>query len=200
MKNNKRAAYAVISAIVAAGVLLPSTASYAASAAPASPAPSVSAAPKPLASYATPAPVDVPGAGQVRAAGLAAPPKTQGFAVAVQVIVAVVDIASKIYNITVDALEKKQNRDGYVKSLMEGSFYDAGQRYNVMVINDANRYSMNLQGIRSDVKVKSDYGTYRVVVFESGSFTNHGDGGWINWGFKGWFDRNGGSVTFYRSW
>ncbi|MFB7025533.1 MULTISPECIES: stress protein [unclassified Streptomyces] len=203
MKNNKRAAYAVISAIVAAGVLLPSTASYAASVAPVSPASSVSSvssAPKPLASYATPAPVHVPGAGQVRAAGLAAPPKTQGFAVAVEVIVAVAGIAEKIYNITVDALARKQNRDGYVKSLMEGNFYEHNQRYNVMVINDANRYSMNLQGIVSNVKVTSDYGTYRVIVFESGTFTNHGDGGWINWGFKGWFDRNGGSVTFYRSW
>ncbi|MFE5511962.1 hypothetical protein ACFQ9J_15290 [Streptomyces sp. NPDC056529] len=53
-----------------------------------------------------------------------------------------------------------------------------------------------LQGVRSDVKVTSDYGTYRVIAFESGTFTNHGDGGWINRGFKGWFDRDGGSVTF----
>ncbi|MCY9402193.1 stress response protein YvgO, partial [Bacillus haynesii] len=30
---------------------------------------------------------------------------------------------------------------------------------------------------------------------ESGQFTNQGDGGWINWAFKGWFDRNGQNVT-----
>jgi hypothetical protein len=27
---------------------------------------------------------------------------------------------------------------------------------------------------------------------------NHGDGGYQNWAFKGWFTRNGGSVTFHN--
>ncbi|MFE3068922.1 stress protein [Streptomyces sp. NPDC059247] len=186
MKNRKRAALTVISAVVAAGVLLPSTASYAAS---------VSAAPAP-ASYAAPGPV----VNTAALKGQLAPPKTQGFAVAVEVIVAVVGLAEKVYNITVASLEKKQNREGYVKSLMEGAFYDAGQRYNIMVINNANSISTNLHGVQFDARIKSDYGTYRVIVFESGTFTNHGDGGWINWAFKGWFDRNGGNVTFHRSW
>ncbi|MBJ3792196.1 stress protein, partial [Bacillus sp. OA1] len=35
-------------------------------------------------------------------------------------------------------------------------------------------------------------------VFEDGEFTNKGDGGWINWAFRGWFDRDGGHVKFYR--
>ncbi|MCM3738638.1 stress protein, partial [Bacillus cytotoxicus] len=28
--------------------------------------------------------------------------------------------------------------------------------------------------------------------------TNQGDGGWINWAFRGWFDRNGNHVKFHR--
>ncbi|MFP3821487.1 stress protein, partial [Bacillus sp. SIMBA_008] len=35
-------------------------------------------------------------------------------------------------------------------------------------------------------------------VFEDGSFTNKGDGGWINWAFRGWFDRDGDHVEFHR--
>ncbi|RSS83692.1 stress protein [Streptomyces sp. WAC06614] len=118
----------------------------------------------------------------------------------VDAVTAIVDITARLYNIINDAVERGQNRSGYVKSLMEGSFYEAGQRYNVMVINDANRYSTHLQGVVYDAKVSGVHGTYRVLVFESGQFTNHGDGGWINWAFRGWFDRDGGNVTFRRSW
>jgi hypothetical protein len=37
-------------------------------------------------------------------------------------------------------------------------------------------------------------------VFETGDFTNYGDGGWINWGFNGSYYRpnNGGYVVFYQ--
>ncbi|WP_236239729.1 stress protein [Streptomyces sp. CC228A] len=116
------------------------------------------------------------------------------------VAVAILDITKKLIGIVTDAIERKQNRSGYVKSLMEGAFYEAGQRYNVMVINNANRHTAHLRGVVYDARISGIHGTYRVIVFESGTFTNHGDGGWINWAFRGWFDRDGGHVTFRRSW
>ncbi len=40
---------------------------------------------------------------------------------------------------------------------------------------------------------------FGIWVFEDGEFTNKGDGGWINWAFRGWFDRDGGHVKFLSS-
>ncbi|MCY9376009.1 hypothetical protein MOF34_12935 [Bacillus sp. T17B1] len=37
-----------------------------------------------------------------------------------------------------------------------------------------------------------------IWVFEDGSFTNKGDGGWINWAFRGWFDRDDSTVETHR--
>ncbi|KOV52632.1 hypothetical protein [Streptomyces sp. H036] len=171
--SRKRVAVMIVSSVAAAGVLLPSAASYAAQ----TPAPA--------------APAAVQGVTPGEAGALAGK---------VDVASAVLDITQKIFNIVTEAIERKQNRSGYVKSLMEGAFYESGQRYNVMVINNANSYTPNLHGVVYDAKVSGIHGTYRVLVFESGQFTNHGDGGWINWGFVGWYERNGGHVKFNRSW
>ncbi|MFJ2825318.1 stress protein [Streptomyces toxytricini] len=173
--SRKRIALALVSSVAAAGVLLPATASYAAEASPA-------AKPRPAAVQA------------------AVPGEAGALAGKVDVASAVLDITQKIMNIVTEAIERKQNRSGYVKSLMEGAFYESGQRYNVMVINDANGHTAHLNGIVYDAKVSGIHGKYRVIVFESGQFTNHGDGGWINWAFRGWFDRDGGYVNFRRSW
>ncbi|MGW7414406.1 stress protein [Streptomyces sp. NPDC054863] len=170
--KSKRIATLVVSSAVAAGILLPSAAAHAA----------VAPAPRPAV-----APHSAPGG-----------PTIQG--AKVDVASAALDITQKIINIVTEAIERKQNRGGYVKSLMEGSFYESGERYNVMVINNSNRHSTNLRGVVYDAKVSGIHGTYRVLVFESGDFANHGDGGWINWAFRGWFDRDGGNVTFRRSW
>ncbi len=40
-----------------------------------------------------------------------------------------------IANQIADAIKSAQNRDGFVKNLMESSFYASGQKYNVMVFN-----------------------------------------------------------------
>ncbi|WP_420079097.1 stress protein [Streptomyces sp. JL4002] len=173
--TRQRAALMVVSSVAAAGVLVPSAAAFAAEA----PSPQRTAA---------------------AAAQGVAPGEAGALAGKVDVASAVLDITKKIMDIVTDAIERKQNRSGYVKSLMEGAFYESGQRYNVMVINNANSYTPNLRGVVYDAKVSGIHGTYRVLVFESGEFTNHGDGGWINWAFRGWFDRDGGHVTFRRSW
>ncbi|MFC9329512.1 RICIN domain-containing protein [Kitasatospora sp. NPDC057015] len=64
-------------------------------------------------------------------------------------------------------------------------------------------YAANLQGVIGqadvtyhDVTSREDQ-TYRVWAFTGGgTFTNPGDGGWVNWGFSGYYTRNGGTVTF----
>ncbi|MET8981198.1 stress protein [Streptomyces sp. NPDC004539] len=117
----------------------------------------------------------------------------------IDVTSAVLDISDRIYDVITDAIERNQNRSGYVKSLREGAFYDAGQRYNVMVIKADHRYDSKFKRIVYDAKVKGGkYPKYRVVVFESGVVVNKGDGGYINWAFRGWFKRDGMKVTFRK--
>ncbi|HEV7980340.1 hypothetical protein [Amycolatopsis sp.] len=119
--------------------------------------------------------------------------------ISVDVVTNTVNITGKLYSIISAAIAQNQNRSGYVKSLMEGSFYDARQRYNVMVIKAGHNYTANLKNIVYDATVHgSDYPAFRVIVFSSGTFTNRGDGGWINWAFRGWFNRDGMTVNFRR--
>ncbi|MDK1472915.1 hypothetical protein QNO07_05625 [Streptomyces sp. 549] len=126
--------------------------------------------------------------GEVRAAGIK-----------IDVVTSTVDISNRLYNIISQAIAHKQNRSGYVKSLREGAFYDARERYNVMIIKADHKYSSNLKRIVYDAKVKGgNYPTFRVIVFESGSFTNRGDGGYDNWAFRGWYKRDGMTVNFRK--
>jgi hypothetical protein len=121
----------------------------------------------------------------------------QGFTV--DVVTNTVNITGKIYKIVSDAIAQAQNREGYVRSLMEGSFYDARQKYNAMVIKASHKYTANLQNVVYDATVRgSGYPDFRIIVFSSGTFTNHSDGGWINWAFRGWFTRDGMTVHFRR--
>ncbi|ANB85028.1 stress protein [Bacillus velezensis] len=103
-----------------------------------------------------------------------------------------------IGNSIADAIKSAQNRDGFVKNLMESSFYASGQKYNVMVFNLSQEYEDHFNGVQFYGSAVYDGITYGIWVFEDGSFTNKGDGGWINWAFRGWFDRDGNSVEFHR--
>ncbi|WP_445593737.1 stress protein [Bacillus velezensis] len=103
-----------------------------------------------------------------------------------------------IGNSIADAIKSAQNRDGFVKNLMESSFYASGQKYNVMVFNLSQEYEDHLNGVQFYGSAVYDGITYGIWVFEDGSFTNKGDGGWINWAFRGWFDRDGDHVEFHR--
>ncbi len=49
-------------------------------------------------------------------------------------ITATVDVLG-IANAIANAVKTDQNRDGFVKNLMETTYYQAGQKYNVMVFN-----------------------------------------------------------------
>ncbi|MGO0709869.1 MULTISPECIES: hypothetical protein [Bacillus] len=103
-----------------------------------------------------------------------------------------------IGNSIADAIKSAQNRDGFVKNLMESSFYASGQKYNVMVFNLSQEYEDHFNGVQFYGSAVYDGITYGIWVFEDGSFTNKGDGGWINWAFRGWFDRDGNHVEFHR--
>ncbi|GAA1774233.1 MULTISPECIES: hypothetical protein [Streptomonospora] len=167
----KRMSTAAVGAVAAAGLLVPAGTAMAAPAAPEAPAPASQTA--------------------------ATQAKTMG--VKIDLGSAVVNISSRIFDIAVTAIERNQNRSGYVKSLMEGAFYDAGQSYNVMVVKADHPYSFDLDNIVYDGTVHaSGYPAFRVLVFDSGRFTNEGDGGYINWAFRGWFDRSGMTVDFRK--
>lgn len=165
----RRISAAFLGAVTAVGVLAPAGTALAEPATPGSPAPTseISAA-------------------QAKAMG-----------VKIDLASATIGITNRIYDIAVTAIQRNQNRSGYVKSLMEGAFYDAGQTYNVMIVKADHPYSHDLNDVVYDATVHaSGYPDFRVLVFESGVFTNEGDGGYINWAFRGWFDRNAMTVTF----
>ncbi|MEV6683311.1 stress protein [Streptomyces erythrochromogenes] len=101
-----------------------------------------------------------------------------------------------------DALRgiKTDNRGTFVQEAIDKAFKAAGSRHNVMLFNLSQNYNDQFQGTRVYANVQWGNIHYGLWVFESGQFTNQGDGGWINWGFVGWYERNGGHVKFNRSW
>ncbi|AXG79407.1 stress protein [Streptomyces paludis] len=92
------------------------------------------------------------------------------------------------------------NRGDFVNQVKDKIFTAAGGRHNVMVFNLSQNHKDRFNNVRLYANVKWDKIHYGVWIFESGEFTNLGDGGWINWGFRGWFDRNDKHVKFRRSW
>ncbi|MFD3536768.1 RICIN domain-containing protein [Streptomyces sp. NPDC058664] len=109
---------------------------------------------------------------------------------------------------------KRVAREGFVKGLLEMLTNHTGGNYNIMIFDVkgknafgdpwfVNHYTENLQDVAfrgdidyNDATSREDQ-TYRIWIFSGGgSFTNHGDGGWINWGFYGLWDRSGSTVDF----
>lgn len=95
-----------------------------------------------------------------------------------------------------DAVHSDQDRGAFVKNLMESTYYSAGQQYNVMVFNLGQDYQEQFNGVQFYGSVMYQNLTFGIWAFESGDFTNQGDGGWINWAFKGSFSRDGNTVHF----
>lgn len=113
----------------------------------------------------------------------------------VQIIKSLLDLTKTVWR----SIEQHQNRGGFVKGLMESSFYDAGQRYNVMVQCEDQPFDAGrLNGVVFEARIEHLNKTFHVWVFTDGEYWNKGDGGWINWAFRGWFDRDGGHVRFHR--
>ena len=89
-------------------------------------------------------------------------------------------------------------RDQFVEGVVNIAFLKAGRRYNVMMMNLDQDYSQRLTGTKLYATVTWDNVYYGLWISEAGAFTNRGDGGYINWGFRGWYTRDGMTVKFRR--
>ncbi|XXY12533.1 hypothetical protein WME88_30155 [Sorangium sp. So ce216] len=103
-----------------------------------------------------------------------------------------------IANAIASSVNVTGNREGFVKNLMESTYYAAGQKYNVMVFNLSQGYEDRFNGVQFYGSAVFQGITFGIWAFEGGEFTNKGDGGWINWAFRGVFDRNGNHVVFKK--
>ncbi|HDR7657037.1 TPA: stress protein [Bacillus wiedmannii] len=83
-----------------------------------------------------------------------------------------------IANMIRDSINSSANRARFVKEVKESAFYGAVQQYNVMVFNLYQGYNYNFKGVKFFATTVYDGITYGIWVFESGKFTNEGDGGW----------------------
>lgn len=95
------------------------------------------------------------------------------------------------------SISASQNRDAFVKNLAYTAFYNAGSRYNVMVFNLNVDHSQSFHGVKMYASANYHGIIFGIWVFEGGRFHNKGDGGYINWAFVGWFDRDHGVVDFH---
>ena len=102
------------------------------------------------------------------------------------------------------AINETDDRSAFVKDLMETTFHQAGRKYNVMVFNLEQEYQSSFKGVKFYASAKFDGGifvgttTFGICAFEEGTFVNEGDGGYINWAFRGRFDRNDKHVAFRK--
>jgi hypothetical protein len=110
---------------------------------------------------------------------------------------------NKIVNEIVGTIGANKNRGAWVKSLLEQTKSRTAGKYNVMVFNMRQNYEFNPPaGTFKFAQTTFNGGltgniTYGIWVFSSAAtFTNKGDGGFINWAFYGAFTRNRGTVTF----
>jgi hypothetical protein len=100
-------------------------------------------------------------------------------------------------------MQHVNDRAAFVQNFRDKGFTLAGSRYNVMVFSAGQPHVPSLLGVKLQADTTLPFGsvipwplTYKIWIFEEGDFLNQGDGGYINWGFKGWFDQNGGYVRF----
>jgi hypothetical protein len=103
------------------------------------------------------------------------------------------NIASEIANAS-----QGDKRDEFVKDIIKTARHSTGGNYNLMVFNLGQKYEEKLNDIKFYATTKYGYITYGIWIFESGTFQNKGDGGWINWVFYGRFKRNDGFVRFFK--
>lgn len=92
----------------------------------------------------------------------------------------------------------EKDRGTFVRRAVETAFEVSGSRYNVVMMNLSQGYNERLQGLRLYGNVRWDGISYGLWIAEAGQFTNTGDGGYINWAFKGWYNRDGMTVNFHR--
>lgn len=108
----------------------------------------------------------------------------------------------KIGNAIAGAVNANQNRESFVNSLLNTTYFKTGQRYNVLVCNLAQHpQAGGLHNVVFYASGQSQGALFGVWAFTDGEFTHDGDGGWINWAMAGHFKRDGDQgrhVVFYR--
>jgi hypothetical protein len=108
-------------------------------------------------------------------------------------------VANQILDVVVAQVETNNNREGWLQALQNAAWFQFDEGKNVMVIK-ADQYEGNLQGVQLDAIYKyPGLPDMRVLVFDSGTVTNTGDGGYINWAFQGWFDRTSDSTVEFHT-
>ena len=110
----------------------------------------------------------------------------KGLDVSLDVSIDPLKIADKIEK----AVNSNASRKSFVKNLMESTFQAAGREYNVMVFNLAQDYDDNFNDVVFYGSGIVDDITFGIWAFRDGEFTNSGDGDYINWAFRGWYDRD----------
>ncbi|KAG0631556.1 hypothetical protein M758_1G262000 [Ceratodon purpureus] len=73
---------------------------------------------------------------------------------------------------------------------------DAYPHHNVMLVHPLHKKQFDGDYTQIELQVDPRFGSFQVYVFKSGKFTLQGDGGYINWCFKGNYTRNDKNVTF----
>lgn len=113
----------------------------------------------------------------------------QGGPAAPQITIDPLAIGQAIKN----AVKSGKNRNACVKGLMEAATPEANKGgYNVMVFNMRQGYKTDIRNtVAFFTQVHCDGIPFGVWIFDKGTFTNQGDGGFINWAFYGTFRREG---------
>ncbi|MGJ9412883.1 hypothetical protein ACHAAC_09255 [Aeromicrobium sp. CF4.19] len=89
-------------------------------------------------------------------------------------------------------------RGEFVEQAVQEAFDRDGGDYNVVMHNLSQGYEENLEGVKLYANVRYGEVNYGLWIAEGGEFTNTGDGGYINWAFRGWFDRDDNTVRFHQ--
>lgn len=103
-----------------------------------------------------------------------------------------VQVAQAINNL------REGSRDAFTQKAVQEAFDKAGGQYNVVMMNLSAGHEERLNNVKLYANVKYGAVYYGLWIFEDGEFTNTGDGGFLNWAFQGWFDRDGSTVRFHR--
>ncbi|MEO6088479.1 MAG: hypothetical protein ABIQ18_35745 [Umezawaea sp.] len=93
---------------------------------------------------------------------------------------------------------RTRHRSEFVQRAVDAAFEKSGGRFNVIIMNLSQKHQQNLNGKRLYANIEFRNVRYGLWIAESGEFTNQGDGGWENWGYRGWFERTGNTVKFRK--
>jgi hypothetical protein len=109
-------------------------------------------------------------------------------------------LIGSIANAIADAIHQNAQREAFVKTLLETVTSSIGGSHNIMIFNMQQGFEFNPDWSSTWFTSETYAGIqFGIWVFRGPvQFVNQGDGGWINWGFFGVFDRNGGVADFHQ--